>query len=192
MTEPQHNYSPTIDTSNDIFEPATPTVENGVNSGSMLDRLAGALSESTRTENYHHRIPKRKILRIILDPNIDGDKFQAWQRRSVMKGVRADGTGSNIDAMRLATTVIGNQMVGIEIQTANGEWDEAFDEQGDPLTFRSPQLREMLEPGGNVVSASELVKKLFGNDGHLLECSRILVEKAGYGDDDEGDDDPLE
>ena len=193
MTEPQHNYSPKIDTEDDMFAPTTTTVgDNGVVQGSMLDRLQGALAEDTRTENYHHRIPKRKILRIILDPNIDGDKFQQWQRRAIIKGIRSDGAGGNIDAMRLATTVIGNQMVGLEIQNAQGGWDEAFDDQGEPFTFRSSALREMLSPGGKAVSASELVKKLFGNDGHLLDCSRILVEKAGYGDEDQGDDDPLE
>lgn len=188
MTE--QNYAPNF--TDDLDGDAAPEIaSDGVMQGSSLDRLQQALSEDTRTENYHHRIPKRKILRIILDPNIDGDKFQQWQRRAVNKGVKADGTGSNIDAMRLASIVVGNQMVGLEVATKDGGWEEAFDEDGAPLTFRSPKLREMLAPGGVSVSASELVKKLFGNDGHLLDCSRILVEKAGYGDDELEDDDPL-
>ena len=185
------NYEPNFD--DDLATPPPVVNDGGVREGSALDRLQGALQESTREENYHHRIPKRKILRIILDPNIDGDKFQRWQRNAVMKGVRSDGSGSNIDAMRLACTVIGNQMVGLEVANNKGGWDEAHDEQGEALTFRSPKLREMLAPGGTSISASELVKKLFGNDGHLLDCSRIIiVEKAGYGEEDQGDDDPLD
>lgn len=190
MTE--QNYAPNFN--DDLSVDGTPEINDaGVLAGSPLDRLGQVLAEDTRTENYHHRIPKRRILRVILDPNIDGDKFQAWQRRATQKGVRADGTGSNIDAMRLASIVVGNQMVGLEIATKDGGWEEAYDDNGEPLTFRSPRLREMLAPGNTSVSASELVKKLFGNDGHLLECSRVLVEKAGYGDDSESeDDDPLE
>lgn len=190
MSEPYNPQGITANTRPDDF--VTPDEDRYVG-GSPLEQLELALKEETREENFTYYIPRRPKLRVILDPNIDGEKFQVWQRNARVG--KKTGADQQIDALKLAATMIGNCIAGVEIKDANGKWNEAT-ENGKSMTMASPPLRKMLTNGGMITSGTEMVRHLFGNDGHLLACSAELATKAGYGDEDLGevgtDGDPLD
>lgn len=162
--------------------------------GSPLEQLEVELRAETEEEPYRWHIPRRPKLRIIINPNIDGEKFQIWQRQSRVG--KKTGTEQIIDPLKLAALMVGNQLVGVEVKQANGEWVEAT-ENDRSLTLGSPSLRKMLAGKDQVSSGGVvLVRNLFGNDGHLLAASAELANAAGYGDEDLGevgtDGDPLD
>lgn len=185
------NYTPQINTGGGVDDTFTEPTSNVV-LGSGLDILQEALRENVRLDTYSYSVPARKTLRLILDPNIDGEQFQRWQRSSIIG--KARGNDSQVDSVKLAAVVIANCTAGVEVRHPSGEYTEVRDSNGSALDFRNPEFRKMLVGDDPVSSASQLVRKLFGNDGHMLECSRDLMTQAGYGDEDEegGYGDPLE
>lgn len=183
------NYTPAINVNDDpVFEEPS----SDVIAGSGLDLLQAALKENVRMDNYEYAVPARKTLRLILDPNIDGEQFQHWQRGSIIGKSR--GADSQVDSVKLAAVVIANCTVGVEVRRPTGEYTEVRDSSGMSMDFRNKDFRKMLVGDDPVSSSPQLVRKLFGNDGHMLECSRDLMEKAGYGEesDEGGYADPLE
>lgn len=190
MSSPSGNYTPHIveGESDDTFDKAP----SNITDGSGLDRLQQLLQEEVKIERYEHTVPARKSLRLILDPNIDGEQFQRWQRNAIIG--KARGAESQVDSVKLSAVVIANCTVGIEVRNPRGEYTEVRDSNGLPMDFKNPEFRKMLVGDNPVSGGAQLVRKLFGNDGHMMECSRVLIDKAGYGDEDlgEGGDDPLE
>lgn len=189
MSVPGGNYQPKIVSDDDTTfnEPVSEIRE-----GSGLDQLKSILDKEIKLDSYSYPIPRRKTIRLILNPNIDGEAFQRWQRNAIIG--KARGPESQVDSIKLAGVVIANCTEGIEVQNNQGEYIEVRDSNGVSLTFRNPELRNMLVGDNQAPSAVALVRKLFGSDGHMLECSGDLMEKAGYGDEvEEGTaDDPLE
>lgn len=154
--------------------------------GTVLAGLESALKEDTRLDPIHARIPARKSVRIILDPNIDGEAFQRWQKAAIIG--RKKGPDAQIDSLKLSAIVIANCTIGLEVLSEkDNEYHEALVD-GKPVTFRGDALKKMLVGDNPISSTSQLVRKLFGNDGHLLECSTDLVVRAGYGGEDLGDE----
>lgn len=188
MSNPSSNYTPHFseDAKDDTFDKAP----SNITEGSGLDRLQQLLQEEVKLDRYSHTVPARKSLRLILDPNIDGEQFQRWQRNAIIG--KARGAESQVDSVKLAAVVIANCTVGVEVRNQNGDYTEVRDSNGLPMDFKNPEFRQMLIGDNPVSGGAQLVRKLFGNDGHLLECSRVLIERAGYGDEEDEGDDPLE
>lgn len=190
MTEPAQNFRPQM-VDDDTFDSNEPNT--AIHPGSGLDALQAALSEEVRLDNLHLRVPRRPTLRIIVDPNIDGEQFQRWQR-SAMIGKSKSIANAQYDSVKLCAVVLANTMVGLEVRDKEtGEYAEVRDENGGAFTFQNPALRHMLIGDKEVPSGTVLVRKLFGNDGDLLGAAGQVIEAAGYGDndDEESGSDPL-
>ncbi|WNM67068.1 tail assembly chaperone [Gordonia Phage Schomber] len=191
MTEPAQNFRPTMVNEDDTFDPDTP--DTSIHPGSGLDALRAALSENVRLDNLHIRVPRRPTLRIIVDPNIDGEQFQRWQR-SAMIGKSKSIANAQFDSVKLCAVLLANTMVGLEVRGEDGEYTEVRDEHGGSLNFQNPELRKMLIGDREVPSGTVLVRKLFGNDGHMIDAAGQVMDEAGYGDSDdeeEGGTDPF-
>lgn len=190
MTEPAQNFRPQM-VDDDTFDSNEPN--SAIHPGSGLDALQAALAEEVRLDNLHIRVPRRPTLRIIVDPNIDGEQFQRWQR-SAMIGKSKSIANAQYDSVKLCAVVLANTMVGLEVlDKETGEYTEVRDENGGAFTFQNPALRHMLIGDKEVPSGTILVRKLFGNDGSLLDAAGQVIEAAGYGDndDEESGSDPL-
>jgi hypothetical protein len=62
------------------------------------------------------------------------------------------------------------------------EGEPLLDDAGDPLTFRSDTLFELL---GGAASASDAVRKVYGSDGIVSAVTEQLMKAAGYDTADE-------
>lgn len=190
MTEPAQNFRPQM-VEDDTFDSTEPNAD--IRPGSGLDALQAALSENVRLDNLHLRVPRRPTLRIIVDPNIDGEQFQRWQR-SAMIGKSKNIQNAQYDSIKLCAITLANTMVGLEVKDKRtDEYTEVRDSNGAAMTFTNPELKKMLVGDEPVISGTILVRKLFGNDGNLLDAAGQVMDAAGYGDDDgeEGGSDPL-
>lgn len=171
------NYDSTYSESDDTFqEPDT-----GVNEGSPLAALKAAVEAKVENEDLQLVIPKRPTLRAVYSSYIDGDKFQAWQTRCRIKKTE------NIDIIRFSGIVLANQLKGIEVRTKN-KWVVANGSDGEPLNFQHDEFRDLLLQGEGFTSAVQLVRKLYGNDGALMQAATEVVTAAGYGDQMDGDE----
>jgi hypothetical protein len=160
-----------------------PALDASVNEGSLLESLKDALAADVENEDLVLRVPARPILKVIYSTFIDGDLFQLWQRRATIKGTQ------QMDMMRLATTIIANQLKGIQVfDKKSNEWREVHTADGAGLSFQTQELKDMLLGGASYSSGSQLARKLYGVDGHLLNAATEIAEAAGYGDDMNGDD----
>lgn len=68
--------------------------------------------------------------------------------------------------------------------------ERLLDDAGEPMTFRSEELLELL---GGATSASDAVRKVYGSDGIVSAVTERLMRAAGYDTADQvqaGEDDP--
>ena len=174
MTE--QNYD-TQFSNDDTF--SKPAIDGQVTEGSLLDSVKEALAANVENEDLHLRVPARPILRVIYSTFIDGDLFQMWQRKCQIKGTQ------QMDMIRFTSTVIANQMKGLEVWDAkNKTWREARTPDGEALTFQTADFKGLVLGSKDAYSsAAQMARKLYGIDGHLIKAATEIVEAAGYGDE---------
>ena len=173
------NFEPQFDDETDLTgQPGITTP----NEGSVLQGLMDELSR--KVENPDMEIPVRgRPVTLVCNTNIDGESFQAWQRRCTGKGGVQKG---DFNTLRFSAIIIASQTRAVKFsgQLVHGE-------DGSDLNFQNPEFRKMLNP--NSQSQVELVRALFSNDGALINAATEILEAAGYGEDSDElmkDDDP--
>jgi hypothetical protein len=139
---------------------------------SLLDDLADDIADEVDIAPVSYPLPHRTSppYAIVCDPNIPFETYRAWSQRHV------DRHG-NTDPLQLAAVMIAAKTVRI---VRDGQ---AVTFDGQPVTFRSPELHQKL----GVPSAVDAVKKMVGNDGDLAAIGQALILEAGYGRTVEGE-----
>ena len=176
-------------TPDETFE--VPASEQRINVGSPLDVLKQAVAADIAVPDLVLRLPSRPAIKLSYAVSIDGDKFQLWQRRAARKGT-GSGANNDIDVLKLSCIVLANQLSNVLVDY-KGRDTVVNGEDGSPLNFTHPDFRSMIL-GGDVnksIGATQLVRDLYANDGHLIAHAREVIEAAGYGQEvDEFEDDP--
>lgn len=186
------NYTPQF-TENDAEMPVVdPTFQKTASEqntlpGSPLEMLRNALTEEVVSEDLYLRIPSRPTVKLIYGTDIDGEKFQLWQRRCTNRKTDA------VDVIKLSSIVLANQLKGVTLEH-NGKDIEVKGSDGEPLSLQHQEFRDMLirDPSQRNVEARLLIRAVYGKDGHLMAAAKEVIEKSGYSDEigDEWDEDP--
>ncbi|KWW97398.1 hypothetical protein LI90_4370 (plasmid) [Carbonactinospora thermoautotrophica] len=79
-----------------------------------------------------------------------------------------------VDGIKFAALLLAHAHTGLIRQGR-----ELYGSDGEPLTFRHPELLELL----GVASASEAVRRLYGLDGQVDAACRAVLREAGWGED---------
>lgn len=135
---------------------------------SPLASLAAELGAELGGDTTEVDVPMRPGWQVRLSTSIAYEELASWRKRA---GDRSMPGGVN--ELRLACIMLGNQGRAI---LRDGQPVTA---EGEPLTFRSPELQRML----GVDRAVDAVRKFYGRDGHVTKAARELLAAAGYGDD---------
>lgn len=186
MTE-NATYAPQFGETDTTFE--EPASAQRVNAGSPLDILRKAIEEEVRPDDLILPVPTRRHIKLAYNTAIDGEKFQMWQRRCVVKKGSTD-----VDVLKLSCIVLANQCKAVLVDH-NGTDTEVLGDDGQSLNFTHPDFRNMLlakRPNGVANSSTQLVRDLFASDGHLLSAAREVIEAAGYGEELDEFEDPTE
>lgn len=147
-------------------------VPAGVPEDSAFAELSAALGKQVTHEPVTLLVNGRENVAITFATVISADMLKAWQKKNKD---RTSETGLN--EVRLMATVIANQAIGVSINER-----PATGRDGEPLSFRHADLREML----GASSALEAVLKMYGGDaGHpaILATGDEILKSAGYGED---------
>lgn len=143
-----------------------------------FDLLREALQVEVDDKHKTYPVPKRPGVSVQFNTAIDADRVDIWRKRSE----KGKGRNREFDGMKFSLIVIANQCTGFFI---NGE--EVLDGDGEPVTFRSPVIREFLRLP-DIASFDLIIKKLYVADGHVISVADRIIEEAGFGEDVPEDD----
>lgn len=162
------------------FAPAGSVPEPALRPVSLADRIRADLA--TR---------KRKVVEVV---HPDAPAWRAFFRLPTDRTEVADLTRRAEQAVKrkqpyfLDAAILAKFNESIEF-----DGEQLLDDAGEPMTFRSEGLFELL---GGAVSASDAVRKVYGSDGIVSAVTEQLMKAAGYDTADEvqidaeGDEDP--
>lgn len=141
-----------------------------------LDELRAALAEEVVKAPIALIVPRRKNIAVSFSTDVEIERIKAWRKKNKD---RHSETG--VDELRFAATVVANQAIGVSINER-----EAYGVDGEPLSFRHPDLHSML----NASSALESVLRLYASDADVLAAADEVLKEAGYGEEAVRAEDP--
>lgn len=136
---------------------------------SALDELRAALQTEVNSEPVSLLVPGREGVSLTFGTRVPAENIKAWRKRC-----KDRHSESGVDEVRFSATVIGNQCQSVAI---NGK--VALDADNEPMTFASPEFREML----GAHSALEAVTRLYSSDAAVLAAADEILKAAGYGEE---------
>lgn len=142
-----------------------------------LDELREALGKKIERPQVLIEVPERPSVKVLVTPNIEQRQLREWRKRA------GEGTKNGMDTTLFSAILVATLTRGIYF----GD-EEMLSENGDPLTFASPEIKDMLDVTRPV---PEGVKAMFGIDAHVEAAAYAIMEAAGLGDSVEVDDNPL-
>lgn len=140
---------------------------------SPLEALRATLAKPVERELLRLRVPARAGVTVLFSPDFDHEKRKAWQKRATRKS-RRPGREDEVDEMLFALIVIANCARAIQMDGV-----EAHDASGQPLTFASPVLWEMV----SAADPQDAIRAFYGNDAHILTTAGEIMLAAGFDDD---------
>lgn len=135
----------------------------------VLDRLRQELSKKIERQEILIEVPERPGVAIQVSPNITQHQLRAWRRNS------GENTKAGFDPTKFACYVIGHTCTGIYV-----DGEEAFNENGAPLSFASPEILDMTNTTRPI---PECVQAFFGIDPHVEAAALVIMDASGYGDE---------
>lgn len=161
-----------------------------------LALLRAAVSERVEIEPVTIPVPTLGI-RLVCHTDITSKQLGKWQKAALPPHVRKTGNGSalDMDQMQLAVAVLVGTLLRIEVADPKkrGEWLTVEDSRtGEPLTFSDGAVLNMF----GAIDTVTALKRLFGRDSGVVKAGRVVLNKAGWGDDemvaDEAEDPELD
>jgi len=146
-----------------------PVLDESSKKITVLDQLREVISQEVTRPDIEIAVPERPGVTVTFSPNISNDQLKAWRRSSTNK--RTD----EMDSIKFSCYVIGQTVTGIYI---HGKL--AMDDDGNVITFASP---EMLEMTGKDRPLPDAIQAFYGVDPHLEAVALKVLDYAGYGDD---------
>lgn len=143
----------------------------------VFDDLRTELETPVEVQPLFLQVPNRPSIEVIYEPAIEFDLLRAWIKKS------STGRKKEFDPLLFAFQILSFTCRGIRIRGKEAT------EDGEPMTFASRTLQEML----GTTNPRAAIRNLYGGEGHIISASQYVLEAAGYGDVDmdEGDDNPL-
>lgn len=132
----------------------------------ILDSLRDDFKEKGEKRRKRYVVPERENYEVEYVTFVDYDQLQQW----VKKSSDAKSVGG-MNELRFATTVLANTCRAI---FRDGE---RIEHDGDPVTFRSDELMDIL----GTFDHTTTIRTFYGLDGHVIATGRQVLVDAGYG-----------
>ena len=170
------------DIEEDVFEdqPIKPTTRTGLQS--VYDQFRAELSKPVDSAPTFVYKTKSRPIGVRFSTDLPLEKLERWRK------VAAKRSKNDADVLQLAYLVIAGQA---QCFVMNGE--DVTDNNGEAPVFRSKDVQESL----GVLDYQGAIHKFYGSsDPEVLRASGEILEKCGWGDDEdfdeEDDEDPLD
>ena len=140
----------------------------------VLDQLKEEISKEVTRPDIEIAVPEREGVALRFSPNISNEQLKAWRRNSTNRKT------DELDSIKFSCYVVGQTLSGIYF---NDELVE--DQQGNTVTFASPEMMEMTQTSKPLPDA---IRAFFAVDPHLESAAIKILDYAGYGDDLDAED----
>lgn len=148
-------------TGTDIERPA-------IEADTLFDELRAELSTDVEAEPKSYVVPNRPNMEIIFGTDIDFDLLKTWLKRASRKN-------NDFDPLKFAYMVMSFKCTGIIYKG-----QKMTDDEGTPLTFAHAELQGLMK----VHDTTNAIRKVYGNDGHIISTAQKVIEDAGFSDFD--------
>lgn len=166
MTDVNTGYGP-----DDTAVPDMGNDDENINPGSLLAALRSEAQQKVMKEPVDVRVPARPNFIFTFDTNFDFSRLQHWRKQATR---RQRGKADDFDLVKFGCIVLAATNTGMVYKGSVMEY-----------SLTSPELWEMF--GAN--SYFECIKKVWGTDADLIRAGNEVIEAAGYGDEEEEQDD---
>lgn len=146
------------------------------------DRLQEMFEKEVESDPITLDIPKRPGMAIRFDTNIDSAELDLWRKQSAPGGNRGQRRGNDtgeVDGMKMSALCVFNKA---EAFLVDGEDVVIPGTDGQTLTFHDQTILKKIL-GITAATNTELVRKVFANDAHVMAAGGQVMEAAGYGDE---------
>lgn len=158
---------------------------------STLDLLREVGSERVEFEPFVFENPLR-LVRFTCRTEIANQELTRWQRGALpSRSGRGGGVPdlTKLDGFRLYARAVAETCEQVEIRrSADAAYRAVVDSQGNALTFDDKAFLASLGVPDKLVAVKKLMA---GSEAFLINRGQELLEKAGYGDEEESED-PLD
>jgi len=135
----------------------------------MLERLRGELARKVERPKILLEVPERPGVAVEVSPNITQHQIRSWRKNA------GENSKQGFDPTKFACYVVGHTTTGIYV-----DGQEVFSEEGNPLSFASPEILEMTD---TTRPLPDCIIAFFGLDPHVEAAALAIMEAAGYGDE---------
>lgn len=168
---------------------ASPEEVEPVSAMNALDLLRGKVKEAEELQfdPTTIEVPGDVGIRLICSSDIAGGTITKWQRAALPPNKRNSPKLSPLllDQTYYSATVLIETCVEVQVRNAANEWTVITDASGDVLGFKDRALLDVL----GSIDPRHAVKRLFRRDADIARAAQEVLAKAGWADDEDGDDD---
>lgn len=134
-------------------------------------RLAGVLADLAPLDDQDAitlRVPARPAYTVRYGTDLDYEQYAF-----LTLGARDPSMPGGVNEMALSCVLLATLCRAVQVD------GEDITENGEPVTFDSRHLQQMLQ----VKKPADAVRKLYGKDGHITQTARRLLAACGYAGD---------
>ena len=142
--------------------------------GSPLEALKAVLAEEVHRPPVVLPVPERAGVSVRFNANVEARTHRSWIKKAEIK---EPGGKTSTDALKAAVLAISAQTEAILL---NGV--EVADKNGDFLTFKSPELRDLVGLK-DFADDHAVIRKFYGVDAHVINTGSAIVDAAGFSDE---------
>lgn len=137
---------------------------------SALDKLRAKVEKDTRRPEVLIEVPERPGVYLLVSPNITEDQMSRYRKMAERHSKKGDFSN-----FIFATVIISQTTVGIQV-----DGEEVLTDNGDPMTFASPEIKDMVEADRPWPDA---VRAFFGTDPHVEAAAVAIINRSGWGEE---------
>lgn len=143
----------------------------------VLEQLRAEVSKKVERPEIEIDVLERPGVSVRFSPNITQNQLRSWRKNS------GEESKDGFDPLKFACYVVGSCCKSILIKNQIVQ-----DQNGIDVTFASPEILEMTN---DIRPIPDGIRRFYGIDPHLESTALAILDHAGYGEDVETRENPM-
>lgn len=144
----------------------------------VLEQLTDMVSSEVVLPDIEIAVRERKGVSVQYSPNVTSADLRMWRKKATNRKTQ------ELDNVKFSCYVVAATAVAILV----GD-EVAIDSDGNPVVFNSSTFADMMNVDMSQI-VPQGVQMFFGVDAHLETTALTILDRAGYGDEIDAEEDP--